>query len=240
MTSDNNNSELIGSSPLIHARIAGLLGLAVLVSGSFAGFVGSKLIMRGDPVTTSNNLVASGLLFRLGLVSSLTMMIFWLFYALLLFRLLKAVDKSHATIMVGLVLASVPLFMLNQVNLFAAFVSASDRQYQQVNLFLEMHRFGNLIAGIFFGLWLFPFGLLVFKSGYFPRLLGILLMIGTLGYLILFVQAVFFPGTERTLWTNPFLVITHVAELTMMLWLLLRGLNVDRWNTARTRRTNSN
>lgn len=229
MTPDESNSGLIGSSPLVHARVAGLVGLAVLVSGSFAGFVGSKLIMRGDPVATSSNLVASETLFRLGLVSSLIMMICWLFYALLLFRLLKAVNKGHATIMVGLVLASVPLFMLNQVNQFAAFLSASDRLYQQVNLFLEVHRFGNLIAGIFFGLWLFPLGLLVFKSGYFPRFLGILLMIGTLGYLILFVQAFLFPGTERTLWTNPFLVVSHVAELAMMLWLLVRGLNVDGW-----------
>jgi hypothetical protein len=229
MAPEKNNSELIGSSPLVHARVAGLAGLAVLVSGSFTGFVGSKLVLRGDPVATSSNIVASELLFRLGLISSLIMMICWLFYALLLFRLLKPINKGHATIMVGLVLASVPLFMLNQVHLFAALLSASDRLYQQVNLFLEVHRFGNLIAGIFFGLWLFPFGLLVFKSGYFPRLLGISLMIGTLGYLILFVQGFLFAPSEGTLWTNPFLVVTHLAELTMMLWLLIRGLNVDQW-----------
>jgi hypothetical protein len=88
---------------------------------------------------------------------------------------------------------------------------------------------GNLIAGIFFGPWLFPLGFLVFKSGFFPRLLGILPMVGSPGYPTLFVEAFFFPGTERTLWTNPFLVVTHVEELAMMLWLLILGLNVDQW-----------
>jgi hypothetical protein len=98
-----------------------------------------------------------------------------------------------------------------------------------VKLVLDLHRLGNLIAGIFFGLWLFPLGLLVFRSGFFPRFLGILLMIGSPGYLVLFVQAFLFPGSERTLWTNPLLVLTHASELAMMLWLLIRGVNVEQW-----------
>ncbi len=185
--------------------------------------------MRGDVVATSGNIVASEMLFRLGLVSSLIMMIASMFYALLLYRLLNPVNKSHAMVMVGLLWASAPIYMLNQVSLFATLLLASDHLYEQVKLFLDLHRLGNLIAGIFFGLWLFPLGFLVFKSGFFPRLLGILLMFGSLGYLILFVQAFLFPGSERTLWTNPILVATHVSEFAMMLWLLLRGLSVVRW-----------
>lgn len=131
--------------------------------------------------------------------------------------------------MVALVLAAAPIYMLNQVNLFAALPLASDQQYEQLKLFLELQRLGTLIAAIFFGLWLFPLGFLVFRSGCFPRLLGILLMVGTLGYLVLFIQAFLFPGSERTLWTNPFLVVTHAAELSLMLWLLIRGLNVREW-----------
>lgn len=229
MASDMRNSELTGASPLVHARVTGLVGVVMLASGSFTGFVGSELIVRSDVVLTSRNIVASESLFRLGLVSGLIMMIASLFYALLLYRLLRPVNKNHAMAMVGLILASVPIYMLNQVNQYAALLLASDQQYEQVKLFLDLHRLGNLVAGIFFGLWLFPLGLLVFKSGFLPRFLGILLMFGSPGYLVLFVQAFFFPGSERTLWTNPFLVVTHVSELALLLWLLIRGLNVDQW-----------
>jgi hypothetical protein len=203
--------------------------MVTLISGSFAGLVASRLIVRGDAVATSGNIVASEALFRLGIVSSLIMMIAFLFYALLLYRLLEPVNRSHAMVMVGLVLVSVPIYMLNQVNQFAALLLASDQLYQQVQLFLDLYRLGNLIAVIFFGLWLFPLGLLVFKSGFFPRFLGVLLMLGSPGYLILFVQAFLFPGYERTLWTNPFLMVTHASELAMMLWLLFKGLDVDQW-----------
>lgn len=206
----------------------------MLASGSFAGFVASKLLVRDDVATTASNMVASESLFRLGVVSNLIMMIASIFYALLLYRLLRPVNKSHAMIMVVLALAAVPIYMLNQVHQVAALLLARDGLQDQVKLFLDLHRFGNLIAGIFFGLWLLPLGLLVFQSGYLPRLLGVLLMVGSPGYLVLFVQAFFFPGSERTLWSNPFLVVTHLAELALMLWLLILGLNVDQWKKRET------
>ena len=229
MAANMKKSEPGLAAPLAHARITGLIGTAVLASGSFTGFVVSKLIVPGDVAATSGNILASESLFRLGIAGSLIMMIAFLFYALFLYRLLRPVNASRARIMVALVLVSVPIYMLNQVNQFAALLASSERLYDQVKLFLELHRFGNLVGGIFFGLWLFPLGLLVFKSGFFPRFLGILLMFGGLGYLILFVQAFLFPGSERTLWTNPFLVVTHASELAMMMWLLIRGLNAEQW-----------
>jgi len=229
MTSDLRFSDLIGGSPLIHARATALVGLPMLASGSFAGIVVSRLIVRDDIVATSGNFAASEFMLRLGVVGSLVMMVAWVFYALLLYRLFRPVDKSHAMTMVVLVLASVPIYMLNQVNLFAALLSASDQLHQQVKFFLELQRFGSLVAGIFFGLWLFPLGLLVFKSGFLPKALGILLMLGSLGYLVLFVQGFLFPGSERTLWTNPFLVVTHMSELALWLWLLVKGVDVEQW-----------
>jgi hypothetical protein len=223
------DSQLIGGSPLVHARAAGLVGLVVLASGSFAGIVASRLIVRDDVAATSRNILASESLYRLSIVGSLVMMIAWMFYALLLYRLLRPVDKWRAMTMVGLVLASVPIYMLNQANLFAVLLSVSGQLHEQVKLFLELHRFGNLVAAIFFGLWLFPLGLLVFKSSFLPRFLGVLLIVGTLGYLVLFVQAFLFPGSERTLWTNPFLMLTHASELALLLWLLIKGVNVEQW-----------
>ena len=214
---------------LMQTRLAGVVGVVMLASGSFAGYVGSQLVVRNDPAATSSNIVASETLFRLGLVSSLIMMIAFMIYGLLLYRLLEPVNRSYAMMMAGFVLASVPIYMLNQVSQYAALLLAPGQRYDQVKLALDLHSLGNLIAGIFFGLWLFPLGVLVFKSGFFPRFLGVLLMFGSLGYLVLFVQAFLFPGSERTLWTNPLLVISHLSELAMMLWLLLRGVNVDQW-----------
>jgi hypothetical protein len=123
--------------------------------------------------------------------------------------------------------------MLNQVNQFAALLAASDGLREQVKLFLELQRFGSQVAGIFFGLWLIPLGLLVLRSSFLPRFLGILLLFGSPGYLVLFAQAFLFPGSEGTLWTNPFLVVTHVSELALLFWLLVRGVNAARWEDAR-------
>ena len=97
---------------------------------------------------------------------------------------------------------------------------------------MDLHRFGNLVAAIFFGLWLLPLGLLVFKSGFLPKFLGLLLMLGSLGYLVLFVQGFLFPGSEGTLWTNPFLIVTHLSEFALLLWLLIKGVSVERWETC--------
>jgi hypothetical protein len=222
-------AELVFGSPVAHARVAGLLGLLALASGSFTGYVSGRLVVRADAALTASNILASELLFRLGIASSLAMMIAFLFYALLLYRLLKPVNRNHALAMLALVVASVPLFLLNQAFQYAALPLARDQLHRELQLFLELHRLGNLIAGLFFGLWLFPLGLLVFRSGFLPRALGLLLMVGSPGYLVLFAQAFFFPGSERTLWTNPLLVVTHLAELATMLWLLAKGVDAGEW-----------
>lgn len=229
MAVTQRNSILIGASPRAHARVAGLVGMAMLASGSFATFVGSRLIVPADALATTNRIAGSEVLFRFGIAANLAMMIAWLFYALLLYRLLRPVNERQAMAMVALVVVSVPIYMFNQTYLFAVLPIASGEQHEQLRLFLSLYRFGNSIAAIFFGLWLFPLGLLVLRSGFLPRALGILLLLGTPGYLVLFVQAFFFPGSERTLWGNPFLAVTHVSELALLLWLCFRGANAELW-----------
>jgi hypothetical protein len=126
MAPDIGNQGVERASPLVQARVAGLAGVVMLACGSFAGVVGSRLVVRGDVVATSRNLVASTSLFRLGIVSGLVMMIAFLFYGLLLYRLPRPVDRGHALTMVGLVVASVPIYMLNQLNQYAALLLASE------------------------------------------------------------------------------------------------------------------
>jgi hypothetical protein len=224
--------DLCGRSPKVHARIAGLMGLAVLASGSFSGLVASRLIVRDDVAATLSNITTSEALFRLGISGGFVMMIAWLLYALLLYRLLEPVQRLTGQIMLALVIASVPVYMLNQASQYAVLLSAPDKLLDQAKLFLELFRFGNLVGAIFFGLWLLPLGFLVLRSSFLPRLLGILLMIGSLGYLVLFVQAFHFPGSEGGLWSSPLLVVTHLSELALMLWLLIRGVNVEQWERA--------
>lgn len=224
------------TSPLIYARVAGLLGLIILVSGSFAGFVNTRLIVPGDAVRTANNIMASESLFRLGFVSGLIMYTVFILYVSVLHKLLKPVNKNHAFLMVIFALVGVPIAMLNQINQSAALlllsgddylkVFVADQIHAQVMFFLNLHEHGALIGVIFWGLWLFPLGLLVFKSGYFPRILGVLLMIGCFGWLMVFLQRFLFPSYEAIAYSR---FAAHIAELSWIFWLLIKGVNVEQW-----------
>jgi hypothetical protein len=220
-------------SPLVLARLAAVAGFSTLVSGSFAGYVAGALVVPGDPAATAGNVVASESLWRLGMAGGLVMMIAFLFYGVLLHQLLAPVNRRRALIMLALVVASVPIYMLNEVNQFAVLRLASDGLREQVAFYLDLHRFGNLVASIFFGLWLFPLGLLVYRSGFLPRFLGILLVLGSPGYVVLFAQGFLVPGGERTLWSSPLLMVTHLAELALLLWLSIKGVHVGRWELSR-------
>jgi hypothetical protein len=93
--------------------------------------------------------------------------------------------------------------------------------------FLDMHGHGYTIAGIFFGGWLIPLGYLVFKSGFFPKTLGVLLMIASFGFLMDLFTASLFPRYEQAAY--PFFALDAIAEVSFCLWLLIKGVNVERW-----------
>lgn len=229
MDVNNNYSVNSSVSPLLLARLAGVIALVVLATGSFTHYVNSRIITSGDPVGTSDNLLDSELLFRFGFVSGLIMETVFILYALILYKLLKPVSRYNALLMLLFALVPVPAFLLNQLNYFAVLISAKKQMYDQIIFYLDLHKHGGLIVSIFFGLWLFPLGYLIYKSGFLPKILGILLMIGCFGYLINFIQGFLFPGTEATLWSSPALIFTHISELALMLWLLIKGVNVRKW-----------
>ncbi|WP_298312135.1 DUF4386 domain-containing protein [uncultured Aquimarina sp.] len=212
------------------ARLTGFIGIIVLVSGSFAHSINTKLLNFDNAIETTNNILSSELLFRLSFVSGLIMETVFVFYAFFLYKLLRPVNKNNATLMLILALLPVPIFLMNQLNLFAVLLSAKEQMQEQMMFYLNLNKNGGFIVSIFFGLWLLPLGYLVFKSSYLPKILGIFLMIGCFGYLINFIQGFLFPGTEATLWTNPVLIITHISELLLMLWLLIIGINIKKWN----------
>ncbi|MCH8837366.1 MAG: DUF4386 domain-containing protein [Candidatus Marinimicrobia bacterium] len=222
------------SSPLIVARIAGILYLLMAPFGVFGIlYVRANLIVPGDAATTANNIMASEALFRSGIVSALITQIIFILLVLFLYRLLKPVNRNHALLMVVLALVGIPIAMLNELNQFAAlhllsgadYLTAftTDQLHTQVLFFLNLHSDGILIAQIFWGLWLFPLGLLVFKSGFLPRFLGVLLVIGCFGYVIDSFALILFPGFK------PIAQFTFIGELLLPLWLLIKGVNVEQW-----------
>jgi len=221
------------TSPLVYARAAGLLYLTMVPLGFFGMYSHSMLIVPGDVVTTVNNIIASAFLFRLSIMSALVVQIVNILLVLVLYKLLKCVSRNIAVLMVVFFLVSVPVTMLNELNQFAALLLLSGADYlavfktgqlhAQVMVFFDLHEHGINIAQIFWGLWLFPMGYLVFKSGFLPRVLGLLLIIAGLGYLQDTVRFFFFPAIA------PIVLYTFWGELLLALWLLIKGINIEQW-----------
>jgi hypothetical protein len=222
------------TSPKAYARIAGALYLLIAPLGFFGiGYVPS-LVVAGDAAATANNIMASISTYRLSIVAALLTQVINILVVLALYRVLKPAHKTMPLLMVVFFLVSVPLTMLNEVNHIAPLlllnhadtltVFTADQLQALVLLFLGLHKYGVNIASIFWGLWLFPMGYAVFKSGYLPKILGILLMIGCVGYLADFVLFTLFPTVDLTV-----AQFTFIGELLLPLWLVIKGVNVERW-----------
>jgi hypothetical protein len=196
-------------------------------------YVDSKLYVPGDAAATVSKILASEWLFRLGFVINLVGQICFLFLALALYKLLKSVDKDQDRLMVVLIVASVPVACLDMLNQFAPILLLSGAGYLSAfepaqlqalaMVFLDLHKHGYFIAEIFWGLWLFPLGRLVFKSGsgVISKVLGVLLMVGCFGYLIECLTIFLVPSYKMI--TYPGLAIAAFAEISCILWLLIKG-----------------
>ena len=218
------------------ARIAGSLYLVVAVLGGFAElYVRSRIVVAGDAAATADNIRASATLFRVGFMSDLVQATFFILTAMALYLLLRHVNELVARAMVVIVAVSVAIICLNLLNQYMALQIATGEESASVfgaagsdaltGLFADMHAAGYLIAQMFFGLWLLPLGYLVYRSGFFPRVLGVLLVVGSFGYLVdLFVQFLA-PGIAESV--EPFVVApAAVGELSLVVWLLVKGVRV--------------
>jgi hypothetical protein len=219
------------------ARIAGLLYLIVAVCGGFSElYVRSGVKVPGDAATTADNISASATLFRIGALTDLINVACFLVLALVLYGLLKPVSANAALAMLVFNAVSVAIMTANLANHLGALHAATSEDYagafgaessdSLAMLFLDLHSYGYLVAGIFFGLWLLPLGYLLFRSRYAPRALGALVMVGSFGYVADAVTNVLFPTVGETL--APVMVLPSVlAEVSLILWLLVKGLDVQ-------------
>ncbi len=213
-------------------RLAGLLYVLISIVGFFAmGYVPNKLIVHGNAAATANNVAAHETLFRLGIAGALIGQAGFIFVALALYDLLKGVNRRNAALMVILIVVSLPMAILNELNSFAAlvlvrgadFLSIFDKPQRDAlaMLFLNLHGRGFVVCEIFWGLWLFPLALLVYRSRFLPRFLGVWLALAGFAWVILSLTSTLLPQYQDRV--NSYLQPAIIGEIVFMLWLLIRG-----------------
>lgn len=217
-------------SPLRTARLAGFFYLIQVLL-----YVFSSLIAPDDPSGMINNLRISESLVRLSIVGILISQIVGIVYVLLLYKLLKPVNKNVAALMIVFALTVPPITMLNELTRLgilqvvggAAYLSAFTTEQLEAlaRFFIRLHDEGTSISLIFAGLWLFPLGYLVFQSRFLPRILGVLLVFAGFGYLIYAFGSLL--SSDYNLGIS---LLAGLAEVLLLLWLLIKGVNVEQWN----------
>lgn len=215
------------------ARIAGLLYLAVVLTGIFSlAYVPSKLIVWDNLTLTYNNIKTSESLFRCGIVAGLACYFFFFLLVLQLYKLLEPVHIGYARIMAVLAILSVPVYFLNAQNQFNVLSLLTDNhlglsvEQTKLQLMLNLTQYDNgmRIVHIFSGLWLFPFGYLVYKSAFLPKFFGILLMAGCFGYLINFLGNTLIVKYSDLGLSKYISMPATFGEIGICLWLLAFGI----------------
>lgn len=226
-----------------YARIAGALYLVIAVFGAFAiGYVPSVIVAAGDAAATATNLMANQGLFGLGVFADLVVMLTEIVLSVMLFVLFKPTSPTLSMVAlvsrltmvvvmaVNLLIHIMPLALLRGA---ADPASLTPELLQSVAVLFQAHRYGIYVWDMFFGFHLAAIGYLVFKSGYFPKLLGIAITIGSLGYFFEgLVKVTFIENGAVGMAVVGLLVVATVSELAFALWLLIRGLNLTAWNEA--------
>jgi hypothetical protein len=213
-------------------RFAGLLYVLFSIPGFFAMvYVPSKLIVHGNAPATANNIAASETLFRLGIAGQLICQVGFIFVALALYDLLKGVNRRHASLWVILVVVAITIAFLNELNSIAALVLVRGADFLSIfekpqrdalsMLFLNLHNEGIGVVELLWGLGFFPLALLVYRSRFLPRFLGVWLAVDGLAYVILSLTSVLLPQYQGKVFTygQP----AFFGEVAFMLWLVIKG-----------------
>lgn len=207
------------------ARLIGLLYVLLSVVGIYGLlYVPSHLAVHGDPAATAQDILASEGFFRSGVVANLLSESFFIVIAALLYRLLKGVDKTMALLMVLLLIVQIPIVFaaeMHHLSVLTILQAGGPDAVAQMSVALDSYDNGMLLDEIFMGLWLFPFGWLVWKCGFLPRFLGVLLIIAGCAYFAEAIAWLWVPayGPLVGKFANPL----RALELITPLWLLIIG-----------------
>jgi hypothetical protein len=194
-------------------------------------YVPSQTIVGGDAVATANKILRNEFIFRTGIINDLFSATICIFLLFALYKLFEQVNKRQALIMVALLFVTIPVtFIMDGFSIASLMIikgevlktfELSQRQ-DLAMLFLKINSYGSLTLEMFWGLWLLPFGYLVYKSGFIPRVIGIFLILNGVAYIIPSFVSLLFPD-YRTIMTPlaiPFLIL---GEISITLWLLIKG-----------------
>jgi len=226
-------------SPQVYARIGGVLYLIIIVAGSFAViFVRGKLIVSGNATATANNIMASESLWRIGIACDLIMHVCDVPLMLVFYVLLRPVNKYLALLVVLFNLVQTAVLVANKLNLLAPLFLLGSADYLKAlephqlhalaYLTLKSHDYGFGIGLIFFGCACLVLGYLIFRSGYLPKTLGVLMQIAGFCYLTNSFALLLAPTFAKMIFPA-ILVPAFIAELSLCLWLMVKGVNVQRW-----------
>jgi hypothetical protein len=226
------------TSPKVYARIGGVLYLIIIVIGICSElFVRDRLVVSGDVTATANNIMASESLWRITIAGDLILLVCSIALTLILYVLLRPVNKTVALLAVFFNMVEFPIEAASKLCLFAAlFLSGNadylkafepDQLHALVQVCLKLHDYGLGIDLVFFGFACLIYGYLLFRSGYFPRALGVLMAIAGLSYLTNSFTLIIAPAYSGMI--SPILVLAFIGELSLCLWLMVKGVDEQRW-----------
>lgn len=227
------------TSPRTYARIVGVLYLVIFILGPFAFFLGrTSVVVPGDPAATVGNLMASESMFRLGMAAETVIVLIEIVVSAILYVLLRPVSRplalasalarfAQSVLQAANLLTAVPaLLLLGGAGYLAAL--QPDQLSALVLLFMDVNAFMIIIWGLIFGFHLLLLGYLVYRSGFWPKALGILLLVASLGYLIQSYGHILAPRYDELLATVV-VVLSIPGELAFTVWLLWKGIDLERW-----------
>lgn len=214
------------------SRLAGLLYLLLIITGVYIiMYVPSKIIEWDDADTTARNILSNEFLFRTGIIGDIISNTIFVLLVWVLYRFLKQVNEQQAKLMVVFVIVQIPLvfimeaFNITSLMLFKGEILKTFEPGQRQDLamlFLHINEYGALTLEMFWGLWLIPFGKLVYQSGFIPRILGILLIVAGIAYMVDSFISLLLPD-YRAFVNQPTLLLVAIGEISITLWLLIKG-----------------
>ena len=221
------------------ARVSGLLYLVLAITGAYGIlYVPSQLIVENDAAQTAANILDREFFFRSGILANLIGQTSCLFVGLSLYKLFENVNQSLSRMLLILVTVSVPIaffIIFNQLHALwlmkESFVLDPAQAEFLANSFMNQFQNGNLVIGIFWGLWLIPFGLLSCKSGFIPKAIGAILVLGGLSYVIDAFVFVLIPSMQEFTAIGV-AICSSIAEISVLLWLLIVGVREPKLQTT--------
>lgn len=219
------------------ARLAGVLYAVMGLAGAFSiAYIPKAFVVRGDAAATASNILSSSMLYRFGIVSDLINQAVFIWLALVLYGLFKDVNRRHARLMVAFVLVQATMSFAIMITQIAPLVLLSGADYLSVFEkpqldaavlgILTLRARAIIALGVYMGLWLLPLGALIYRSGFIPRIIGVLLLVAGCAYVISTVT--FFLAPDFFRFSSLFMMVAAAAgEGSIVFWLLIKGVRTE-------------